>query len=173
MKLNILKKVSYLFLSFALITAFTSCEAEESNADESALVLQEVMGSYWIIGLETDGETAAYGGDYNKFNFVNSGANDMSFWLDDGGAFFELRAKSTINLDALTFSSEANTAELYTDGTVTITNGKIIPNSYTTASGSVVDAITFEAEFNWDAGYAYVFKGHKNTGIIADDHPTY
>jgi hypothetical protein len=173
MKLNILKKISYLFLSLALITSFTSCEPEESVAADSPLVLQEVMGSYWIIALEADGETPAYGGEYNKFGFYNSGANDMSFWLDDYGAWMELKAKSTIDLNSLTFSSEANTDELITGGTVTITNGKITENSYTTASGSVVDEIYFEAEFDWDPGYTYVFKGHKSTGIIADNHPSF
>lgn len=173
MKYNILKRISYLFLSLALITSFTSCEQEESVAADSPLVLQEVMGSYWIIALEDDGETPAYGGAYNKFGFYNSGANDMTFWLDDGGAWMELKAKSTIDLNSLTFSSEANTDELITGGTVTITNGKITKNSFTTASGSVVDEIYFEAEFDWDPGYAYVFKGHKSTAKPLDENPQY
>ena len=83
MKFNILKKISYLFLSFALITTFTSCEGEESVPDASDLVLQEVLGGWWVIALEPDGATPAYGGDYVKFNTYNSAANDLTFWLDD------------------------------------------------------------------------------------------
>ena len=173
MKYNILKKISYLFISLALITTFTSCEGEESVPDDSGIVIQEIAGGWWVIALEPDGETPAYGGDYVKFNTYNSSANDLTFWLDDNGNWMELKSKATVNLESLTFSSEANTPEYYTDETVTITNGTFTKNSYTTTSNTLVDEITFEAEFSWDPGTAYIFKGHKNTGKPEDANPHY
>lgn len=172
MKYNIFKKISYLLLSFTLLGTFVSCD-EESVPDDSGIIVQEIVGGWWVIALEPDGTTPAYGGDYVKFNTYNSSSNDLTFWLDDNNEWMQLKAKATVNLESLTFSSEANTSEYYTDATVTITNGSFSKKSYTTASNTVVDEIMFEAEFSWDPGTVYIFKGHKNTGIIGDQHPHY
>lgn len=167
----ILKNISYLFVSFALLTSLVSCEDDDTGV--TPIEVESIAGGWWVIALEPDGETPAYGGDYVKFNTYNTSENNLTFWLDDNGNWMELKAKATIDLESLTFSSEPNTAELYTGETVTITNGVITKDSYTTPSNTVVDEISFEAEFSWDPGIVYIFKGYQNTGIIADMNPHY
>lgn len=169
----ILKNLSCLFLSFAFIASFVSCDQVESVPDDSGIVVKDIAGGWWIIGLEPDGETPAYGGDYVGFNIYNTSENNLDFWIDDHGEFFEIKSKANINLATLTFSSEVDTPELYTDETVTITNGSVTKNTYTTASNTVVDEIFFEAEFSWDPGTVYKFKGHKNTAKVEDANPHY
>lgn len=167
----IIKKLSYLFLSFALITSFVSCDFDADDPNIEPLNVESIAGGWWIIGLETDGETPAYAGDYVKFNTYNTSDNNSDFWIDDHGNFFEIKAKATANLGSLTFSSEPNTPELITGETVTVTNGSITKNSFTTVSNTVVDGISFEAEFSWDPGTIYKFVGHKNTGKVEDADP--
>ncbi|GAA4236275.1 hypothetical protein GCM10022291_20230 [Postechiella marina] len=170
----ILNKLSYLLLGLVFITFFVSCDQVESEPDSSPILIEDITGSWYIIGLEADGETPAYNGDYVKFDIYNTSENNSDFWMDDHGDFFEIKSKATIDLSSLTFSSEANTEELYSEGTVTISNGVITKNSFTTTgSGTTVDAINFEAEFSWDPGTTYLFKGHKRTAFPEDENPHY
>jgi hypothetical protein len=164
--LNILKAVILLFT----VSLFVGCD-EGGEPDPGGTTLEAISGDWWVIALEPDGETPAYGGDYVQFSTYNTAANDLTFWLDDHDNWMEIKAKATVNLQSMTFSSEVNTPELYTDGTVTVTNGMFTKNSYTTASNTVVDEITFEAEFDWDPGTVYIFKGHKRTGFLEDENP--
>ncbi|WP_051238792.1 lipid-binding protein [Gaetbulibacter saemankumensis] len=173
MKYTILNKIIKSLFTLVLLLTIASCEQQESVPDDSGIIVSEIVGGWWVIALEPDGTTPAYGGDYVKFNTYNSSMNDLTFWLDDNGEWMELKAKATVDLSSLTFSSDEDTTEYYTDETVTITNGKFTKNSYTTTSNTVVDEIMFEAEFSWDPGIVYIFKGHKNTGIIADQNPHY
>lgn len=170
-----MKKISYLFLILAMATSLISCDNDDDAvADASGIVVEEITGDWWVIALEPDGETPAYGGDYVKFSTYATSANNMEFWLDDHANWMELKAKATLNLSSLTFSSEPNTAELYTGETVTITNGNFTKDSFTTpASNTVVDEIQFEAEFSWDPGVKYIFKGYKRTGKVEDENPHY
>ncbi len=170
MKNNIkLKKFSYIFLALVLITSLSSCVSDDSVTE--TIEVEEIAGGWWVIALEPDGVTPAYGGDYVKFNTYNTASNDLTFWLDDHGSWMELKAVATVDLSDLTFSSDVDTPELITGETVTITNGVITKDSYTTASNTIVDEISFEAEFSWDPGTVYIFKGHKNTAKVEDLNP--
>lgn len=172
MKHITLKKLSFLLLGLALVTSFVSCDDDDAVADASGIVIEEVTGDWWVIALEPDGETPAYGGDYVKLSTYATAANNTNFWLDDHGSWMELKAKATLDPTSLTFSSEPNTPELYTDETVTITNGVFTKDSFTTpGSNTVVDEIQFEAEFSWDPGVVYIFKGYKRTGKPEDENP--
>ncbi len=170
-----IKKLSFLLLGLALVTSFVSCDTDDDAvADASGIVIEEVTGDWWVIALEPDGETPAYGGDYVKLSTYATAANNTNFWLDDYGSWMELKAKSTLDLTSLAFSSEPDTPELITGGTVTITNGVFTEGSFTTpGSNTVVDEIYFEAEFDWDPGTFYVFKGYKRTGKPVDENPHY
>lgn len=168
---KIVNKISSIILIIAVACSSIACETENDTPDSSGLVLQEAIGGWWVIALEPDGATPAYGGDYVKFNTYNSSANDNTLWLDDNGEWMEIKAKATMNISNLIFSSDPEVEELYSGGTVTITNGQITKNSFTTASNTLVDEIYFEAEFDWDPGTAYIFKGHKNTGKVEDLNP--
>ncbi len=170
MKNNILKNIGLTLLSVIFLTTVVSCERTEPIPDDSGVTVEEITGGWWIIALEPDGTTPADGGDYEKFDIYNASANDLTFWLDDHAS---LKAKATVNLNNLTFSSEADTPELYTNETVSITNGTISKNAYTTTTGTVVDEIMFEAEFSSEPGVVFIFKGHKNSGKVDDLNPHY
>ena len=161
-------KITALLLSVIALTVMSSCD-EGGDPDAGGTATQRFAGDWHIIGFETDGVTPAFGGDYVLYSTYNAASNDQNFWIDDHGTFFELKAKAQANLSALTFSSEANTKEWYTEGTVTITNGKILQDSAETFGGHVVDSIYFEAEFDWDPGVVYKFGGHKRTGFLEDE----
>ncbi|WP_339916782.1 lipid-binding protein [Yeosuana marina] len=166
--INIIK----VFILLCTVSLFVSCD-EGGDPDPGGTNVEAIAGDWWVIALEPDGVTPAYGGDYVQFSTYNTAANDNGFWLDDNDNWMEIKAKASLNVDGMTFSSEPNTPELYTDETVTVTNGMITKNSYTTTSNTTVDEISFEAEFSWDPGTVYKFVGHKRTGFLEDENPNY
>jgi len=155
-----------------VFVTFTSCDKVE-DLNVGGTSVESMSGDWWVVALNTDGVTPAYGGDYEHFTTYNTAANDGGLWLDDNDNWMEIKSKVTANVDAFTFTGEPNALELYTNGTVTVSNGKITKKSYTTASNTLVDEIYFEAEFDWDPGTTYVFKGHKRTGFVEDENPHY
>ena len=164
MKYNIiLKKLSYLFLSFALTTSFVSCDAVESVPDPSDIVISEVTGT-WVVDMVWNGDPQGT----NTISIYNTGANDSNLmWLDDQEHSWGLLAKVPLNLQALTFGG-AGLDELYYGVTVNITEGKIIKGGATAPSGDVVDSISFKAEFSDIPGEIWEYSGYKSTGKIGD-----
>jgi hypothetical protein len=160
--------ITTLLLSVVFVTSFSSCD-EGGEPEPGGTTTERFAGDWHIIGFEPDGVTPAFGGDYVLYSTYNAASNDENFWIDDHGTFFELKGKAQANLADLTFSSQVNTEELYTGGTVTITNGKILEDAAHSFGGNVVDSIYFEAEFDWDPGTVYKFGGHKRTGWLADE----
>lgn len=166
--LNMISKKVLLLLTALIL--MISCD-EGGDPDPGFTTTVDFAGDWFIVGYFDDG-SIAYGGDYVLFSTYNASSNDENFWIDDHGAFFEIKTKVQANFNALTFSGEANSEELYTEGTVTVSNGKIISDggkSYGTET--VVDSIYFEAEFDWDPGTTYKFGGHRRTGFLEDDDP--
>lgn len=161
--------ITALFLSLVTITAFTSCD-EGGDPDPGGTRTQNFAGDWHIIGYEPDGVTPAYGGDYVLYSTYNAASNDENFWIDDHNTFFQLKSKvQATSFSDLTFSGPVEAPELYTEGTVTITNGRIFKNGGMSFGGHVVDSIYFEAEFDWDPGVIYRFGGHKRTGFLEDE----
>lgn len=162
-KIN-LKKLSYLFLSFALITSFVSCERTESVPDESDIVLQEMIGT-WIVNIDEDGVPQA---EHTTISTYNASENSSdALWLDDQQHGWGLKAKADVNFGDLSFSG-TDLDELYYDVTVTITEGKITKGGATTPSGDVVDSIYFKAEFSDIPGQIWEYYGYKSTAKILD-----
>lgn len=167
-----LYKFKYFFSALLIMAlTFTSCD-EVEDAEPGGTSVEAMSGDWWIVGLFPDG-TVAYGGDYEQWSTYNTAADNGGMWLDDFGHFFELKSKVTANVSNLTFSGETDAEEVITGGTVTVTNGIIRENAFTTASNTVVNTIEFEAEFSWDPGTAYKFVGHKRTGFAEDENPHY
>ncbi len=159
-----------LILSFILALTLTSCD-EGGEPNIGGTVTQKFSGDWYIIALEPDGVTPAYGGDYNLYSTYNAASNDENFWIDDHDSWMEIKTKvQATDLKNLTFSGKPDSEELYTEGTVTVTNGKILKDAATSFGGHVVDSIYFEAEFDWDPGTVYKFAGHKRTGFKEDEH---
>lgn len=159
-----------LFLALVVVMSLTSCD-EGGDPDPGFTTTVDFAGDWFIVGYFEDG-SIAYGGDYVLYSTYNTASNDENFWIDDHGAFFEIKTKVQANFDALTFSGQANSEELYTEGTVTVSNGKIITDGGRSfGTETVVDSIYFEAEFDWDPGTIYRFGGHRRTGFLEDDAP--
>ncbi len=152
---------------FSLVT-FNSCD-EGGEPDPGGTATQEFAGDWFIIGFEPDGATPAFGGDYHLYTTYNAASNDENFWIDDHDEFFEIKTKVQADFANLTFSGQPNSPELYTGGTVTVTNGKILKAAAQSFGGHTVDSIYFEAEFDWDPGTVYKFGGHKRTGFLEDE----
>jgi hypothetical protein len=160
---KILKRISYLFLSFALITSFVSCDQVESVPDASPVLISEIAGT-WVVDMIYDGDPAGT----NTISIYNTGANDSNLmWLDDQQHGWGLLSKVPVNLAALTFGG-TDLEELYYDVTVTITEGKIVKGGATTPSGDVVDSISFKAEFSDIPGEIWEYAGYKSTAKIGD-----
>jgi len=94
-------------------------------------------------------------------------------FIDNHGNFFEIKTKVNTNLSNLTFSGETDALEMISGGTVSVTNGTFSKGTFVTASNTTVDEISFEAEFDWDLGTKYIFKGHKRTGFAEDENPNF
>ncbi|WP_369048066.1 lipid-binding protein [Tenacibaculum sp. UWU-22] len=151
---------------------FFSCD-KTGDPEVGGTVLQEFSGDWWVVALKPDGVTPAYGGDYVHFTTYNTAANDNTLWLDDNNQFMQIKSKVSVDINKETFNGQTNADEIYTKGKVTVTEGSFSRKSYTTASKTVVDEITFKAEFDWDPGTVYVFKGHRRTGFAEDENPHY
>jgi hypothetical protein len=159
-------------LMFIGATCFTSCD-KVGDTDIGGTSVEAMSGDWWIIALEPDGTTPAYGGDYEQFTTHNTADNNGQLWIDDHGHHMEIKTKVFTNLSGMTFEGTPDSDELYGPAKVTVTNGKIIRNAVTVASKDVVDSIYFEAEFDWDAGIVYKFAGHKRVDHPENDHPHY
>ncbi|CAM3522563.1 lipid-binding protein [Zobellia roscoffensis] len=163
MDYKISKKLSYLFLSFALISSFISCDQVESEPDDSDILISEVTGK-WVVDMIYNGDPQGT----NTISIYNTGANDTDMmWIDDLEHSWGLKAKTPLNFEALTFGG-SDLDELYFDVTVTISEGKIVKGGATTPSGDVVDSISFKAEFSDIPGEIWEYSGYKSTAKIND-----
>ncbi len=161
-----------LLLLFAVSTFLFSCENDGyADYEPGGTNTQELSGEWYVVAYDPDGNPA-FGGDYNLFSTYNTAQNNDSIWIDDHDSWMQIKTRVQADLEDLTFSGPVDAPELYTDGTVTVNNGKIIKNGGRAASSrNVVDSIYFEAEFDWDPGTIYTFGGHERTGFDEDDDP--
>ena len=164
---NINKTITTLILGIFLVTSFIACD-EGGELDPGDTSTVEFAGDWYLIGYFPDG-SVAYSHGYETYTVYNTADDNGDFWIDDADEFYQLKTKVSSN--GLNFSGEANAPELITDGTVTISNGKLIKEGGRgTGSNTVVDSLYFEAEFDWDPGTVYQFAGHKRTGFLEDEH---
>ncbi|WP_298263452.1 lipid-binding protein [uncultured Lutibacter sp.] len=167
-----MKYIKLLILGLLLVTACSPNEEYEDFTVEKSSV-SAMASDWWVIALEPDGVTPAFGGDYVLVTTSNSVEDDGSTMIiDDHQNYFEFRTKIDVNVSSLTFTGKDN-VELYYDGEILLTNGSITKDSFTTTTGRTVDEIYFEAEFDWYPGTTFIFKGHKRTGFLEDENPHY
>lgn len=166
-----MKKYIKLIFTFVLFATTVACTEgyEDYNPPYKDSSLQPLTSDWFIIALFPDG-SPAYGGDYEIFTTANT-SNGDSLWIDDHGNWMEIKTKVTADLNDLTFFGKQDAEEFITGGTITVSNGKIIKDAYTTTTESIVDSIYFEAEFDWDPGTVYKFAGHQRTGFLEDESP--
>jgi Lipid-binding putative hydrolase len=165
---NIKQNIKLLFAGIFTLALLTACD-ETGDTDPGGTATEKFAGDWHIIALENDGVTPAFGGGYNLYSTYNASSNDENFWIDDHDSWMEIKSKVQGNTSNLTFAGQPEAEELYTGGTVTVSNGKILKKAATSFGGHEVDSIYFEAEFDWDPGVVYKFAGHKRTGFLEDE----
>lgn len=164
---NIYFNLMKLTLCLTLVFGFVSCD-EGGDPDPGATSVVEMAGDWYV---QLDGE-----GDYYLISTYNTAAdNGTEMWIDDHKNYWWFKAKTPINLSALTFGG-SNLASSVPDGnstydiTVNITDGKIEKGTATTSGGNTSDGISFGIEFSDDPGTIYQFSGYKRTGFGEDEH---
>ncbi len=161
---TILKNLSYLFLSFALITTFVSCDQVESVPDDSDIKIEAITG-VWVVDVTRNGVDQ---GSIHVLIYNTSENTDTAMWIDDEEHSWGLKTKVDLNFASRTFSS-TNSPELYYDVTVSISDGVITTGGATAPSGDVVDAISFSAVFSDIPNDVWEYTGYKATGKIGDN----
>lgn len=160
----ILKKLSYLFLSFALVTSFVSCDQVESVPDDSDIKIEALTGG-WVVDITVGGELQSTI-HMDTYNTSENGTTAM--WVDDQNNYYGLKTKVDLNFASQTFSS-TDSDELYYGVTVSVSDGVITTGGATAPSGTVVDAISFSAVFSDSPDTVFEFTGYKRTGFIGDN----
>ena len=163
MKRTIIK----MFLASIFVVALGSC-VKESDDDAGGTATQAMSGEWWIqIGI--DNELLVQ--DYFKILTYNTSENvGTKMWIDDLEELWPFKIKMDVNPADKTFSANASES-VYSDITVTLQNGKIIPGaSVAPNSKAVTDSIYVEAEFSDDPGTIYQLSGYRRTRFQVDDH---
>lgn len=155
--------ITKLFLCLTLVLGFTSCD-EGGDPDPGQTALVEMAGD-WVVDISVDGDVVGHA-TISTYNTADNGTTQM--WLDDNNAYYGLKAKVNVNLNNKTFSGD-DLPESYYDVFVTVTDGSIIENGTTAPSGTVVDSITFTAEFSDSPGVLFTHSGHRRTGFLEDE----
>ena len=113
-----------------------------------------------------------------KLTTYNTSSNPDSIWIlmtqkrndtTQRADTFQIKAK--VDPASLTFSVQnANNVLKYSINSVTITNGKILPNAGISQTGNITDSIYLEAEYSSAPGVKHVLAGVARTKWDEDDY---
>lgn len=162
----------FLLLAAAAIILVSLGSCKKKLDDPGGTAAQKVAGE-WFVTL-TSGGADVFSLGHFKMSTYNTSANNNQIWVDDLGNGYVFKVKSTVDNNNLTFSA-TNAPSEYANPpsapeSVTIKNGKVIPNGGHSKSGNVVDSIYMEAIFSDDPTTTYVMSGHFRTGFFEDEY---
>lgn len=158
-----MKKYLIYMLAFVSII-LTSCDTKEDYEQINSQVV-DASGEWWIKFSKTDYETG-----YLKvltFNTADDVATEM--WIWDKGNWKGIKFKCPVDVSNLTFGG-SSLANLNTDVTIEVLNGKIEKGAGHSTSGLVTDKISFEIKFSDEPGVIYQAVGTRKTGFVEDEH---
>lgn len=150
----------------------------------------EVAGEWYV---QTFLGGTAVLGHQSILTYNTAAATGDSIWVDDAGHIWPFKGKLAANAGAASFSGMFDneqvdpvydTLDIIRDAsvdpidslefvewhTVTISDGKVIPDAGKSKTGVVVDSIYFKAVFSDDASSEYEIAGHRRTGFEEDDY---
>lgn len=175
-----MKKIFFsIFVTISIILLFSSCKKEEIGGTAT-----EAMAGEWYVRLDAvdaQGKVVYTGEDlfglgYFHLDTYNTAANSTTeMWIDDNTNFWEFKTKINVDLNTFSFQSIDNAPNTYSDITLNIKEGKILPGAAKTPSGMPSDSIMFTVTFSDDKypqqlGYhAYKIGGYRYTGFAVDD----
>jgi hypothetical protein len=162
---NIFLKSGSLLLMMAIF--FVACK-KEKDTSAGGTATQELAGEFWI---QIKQNNIALIPDYFKIVTYNTAENiSTKMWIDDQEHLWPFKIKIDVDPVGRTFTA-ANAQSSYTNITVKLNNGKILPKATKgLVTQTVTDSIYFEAEFSDDPGEVYQFSGYRRTRWPEDDH---
>ena len=159
-----MKKILSILIIVVSILAFNSCQKVKDAGATSAV---KVANEWWVT-LTLNGDDI-YGLGHFRLATYNTSANDNTIFIDDYENGWDVKFKSTVDYNTLTFSAMAAQNEYY-NITVNQTDGKIFPKAGHSKSGNVADSIHMKVEFSDDPGNIYEMNGVERTRFPEDDY---
>lgn len=169
----------YLYILTLCVFALSSCK---KDAGPGGTAVQNMANEWWVQVQTINPTTGAVIDNTNKTYFklstYNTSDNSSTMlWFDDSdankGALGE-KIKVNVVLSSLTFSvtNATDVSGNIAKGTVSIANGKIIPNGAVgPSSKAVTDAISYDVTLSADnPSVIYRFTGYARTRFVGDDH---
>jgi hypothetical protein len=173
-----MKKFVY-FIILAIGIGFTSCETIDEPAIEYSPVFP-LSGEWWVTCKINNADPLQL--YYKKLFTYNTAANlSTEMWVNASNPEFSFLVKSATDIPNKSFTANAiansNTGGAAAVKTVTIQNGKVIPNGAKSNSGVTVDSIYMEVilddaaltSMGLPAGTTMVVSGQRRTGWLEDD----
>ncbi len=157
-----MKKLIVILLGGSILI-FSSCQKVKDAGATSAV---KIANEWWVT-LSLDGNDII--GKPIRIATYNTSANDSTIWIDDYQNGWQVKFKSKVDYNNLTFSADAAPNEYY-NITVTQTDGKIFPKLGHSRSGNVADSIHMKLEFSDDPGNIYEMNGVERTRFPQDDY---
>jgi hypothetical protein len=130
---------------------------------------QKVANEWWVT-LDQGSTKDVYGIGHFKIATYNTADNNNQIWIDDFGNGWQVKFKSTVNYDNLTFTSDPKAANQYYAITVNQTDGKILLNAGHSKSGNVTDSIHMKVVFSDDPTTVYEMNGTARTMFVEDEY---
>lgn len=173
-----MKKIIYILVFFLGISLF-SCETADDPGVEYSPVYP-LSGEWWVTYKVNGADPLQL--YYTKLLTYNTAANvSTEMWMNSTNAVFSFLVKSATDVNNKSFSVSAvansNSGGAAGVKTVTIENGKVIPNGGKSTTGVVVDSIYFEltlddaalTQMGIASGSKIVVSGKRRTGWLEDD----
>ncbi len=159
-----MKKIFSILIIAAAISLLNSCQKTKVAGATAAV---KVANEWWVT-LTLNGDDI-YGIGHFKIATYNTSANDNTIWIDDYKNGWQVKFKSVVDYNNLTFAAN-NAQNEYYNITVNQTDGKIIPKGGHSKSGNVADSIHMKVEFSDDPGNVYEMNGVERTKFAEDDY---
>ncbi|MBB6499639.1 lipid-binding protein [Pedobacter cryoconitis] len=169
----------YLYILTLCVFALSSCK---KDAGPGGTAVQNMANEWWVQVQTVNPTTGAVIDNtdkhYYKLSTYNTSDNSSTMmWFDDSDAKGYNGEKIKVNVvqSSLTFSV-TNAADVSGNipapGTVSVANGKIIPNGAVgPSSKAVTDAISYDVTLASDVTpVIYRFTGYARTRFVGDDH---
>ena len=156
------KYISMMAMALMLCMSFTACDVE-TDEKPGGTNIQDMCGNWdvtWYV-VWPDGEEEEWtDGTIFTYNKADNGTTQM--WMSDQDTYLGLQFLANIDYAAKTFTA-AESENVEGEGTVNVTNGKILPGAGKNIHGVACDSISFEITFSDDpypAKYGYTDFSH-------------
>jgi len=181
-----MKKIIYIALIAVFALTMASCQKDPIGGT----AVQDMSGQWYVQVDIVDASGNVVLEDFNDGRSLlltyNASSNaDNVLYVNDLGKFWDFIVQVPCSLSDKTFGTSSPVANESYESSVTLSNGKIVPNGATTPSNQPADYIEFLINFDDDdlskydmpgvsyvqyyGGVAYKVSGWRYTGFVNDD----